>query len=520
MKNLKHNVNKLKYIIVKNQYNSSMILLALMLIVFYSCTSEEFFEKPPLSELSTEVSYASKADAEAAVGAIYGLPSRRSEHYYKWQHTIFSDMRADNTHSGFVADIRNVELFQASPSANEPNGYPWSQNYQYIAACNAVIDNIPGIENPDFNQADKDVIMGQAYFLRGFFYFYLNRVYGGVPITLSNEDSDIFKARSSYEEVHAQVEADLLLAESLLPSEYSTNYLTRTRATKGGAQSMLAKLYADMGDYTKCAEYAGKVISSSTYELLPTFDHLFDGEHEYNKEIILELTHIMGNAQSTYVGIQVLPPGDYSQYDGTKSGFNAWEVPYHRFNTIKTDLVAAFKEMGDTVREESTVFYVPYEMASVPPYGYIEGEPIGHLWKMTREGGLFDDQNLVLLRLADIILLGAEANNQIGNTGQAITLLNQVRDRVQLPPTTATSKSEVALAILKERRLELVCENNRYYDLRRYYNNDAAFIQHINSQTDSEGNSFGVQASVGKVYIPIPQAEIDVNPNLVQNPGY
>jgi tetratricopeptide (TPR) repeat protein len=268
-------------------------------------------------------------------------------------------MRADNTHSGFVADIINVELWQASPSANEPNGYPWSQNYQYIAAANAVIDNIPRIENPDFGQADKDVIMGQAYFLRGFFYFYLNRVYGGVPITLSNEDSDIFKARSSYEEVHAQVEADLLLAESLLPSEYSTNYLTRTRATKGGAQSMLAKLYADMGDYTKCAEYAGKVISSSTYELLPTFDHLFDGEHEYNKEIILELTHIMGNAQSTYHAVQVIPPGDYSQYDGTKSGFNPWEVPYHRFNTAKNSLVEAFKEMGDTVREESTIFYVP-----------------------------------------------------------------------------------------------------------------------------------------------------------------
>ena len=174
MKNLKNNVNKLKYNIVKNQYNSSIILLTLMLIIFYSCTSDEFFEKPPLSELSTEVSYASKTDAEAAVGAIYGLPSRRTEHYYKWQHTIFSDMRADNTHSGFVADIRNVELFQASSSANEPNGYPWSQNYQYIAAANAVIDNIPGIEDPDFTDAEKDIIMGQAYFLRGFYYFYLN----------------------------------------------------------------------------------------------------------------------------------------------------------------------------------------------------------------------------------------------------------------------------------------------------------------------------------------------------------
>ena len=520
MKNLKNNVNKQKNNIVKNQYNSSMILLALMLTVFCSCTSDDFLEKPPLNVLSTEVSYASKADAEAAVGAIYGLPSQMSQHYYKWQHTIFADMRADNTHSGFVADIINVELGNASPSANEPNGYPWSQNYQYIACANAVIDNIPNIEDPDFSQSERDVVMGQAYFLRGFYYFYLNRLYGGVPLTLSNEDSDIFKARSSYEECHAQIEADLLLAESLLPSEYSDNYNTRTRATKGGAQAMLAKLYADMGDYTKCAEYAGKVISSSTYALVPTFDHLFDGDHEYSTEAIFEMTHVPGTDNATYIGIQVLPPGDYSQYDGTKSGFNPWEVPYHRFNTAKTSLAEAFKEMGDTVREESTIFYVPYEMATPPNFGYIEGEPIGHMWKMGRTGEIFDKHNTILLRLADIILLRAEALNQIGNTGEAITLLNQIRDRVQLPPTTATSKSEVALAILKERRLELVVENNRYYDLRRYYNNDAAFIQHLNSQTDSEGNSFGVQTSVGKVYIPIPQAEIDVNPNLVQNPGY
>ena len=91
---------------------------------------------------------------------------------------------------------------------------------------------------------------------------------------------------------------------------------------------------------------------------------------------------------------------------------------------------------------------------------------------------------------------------------------------MSLPPTTALTQSEVALAILKERRLELVVENSRLWDLRRYYNNDAAFIQHINSQTDNDGNTFGVNATVDKIYIPIPQAEIDVNPNLVQNPGY
>jgi hypothetical protein len=159
-------------------------------------------------------------------------------------------------------------------------------------------------------------------------------------------------------------------------------------------------------------------------------------------------------------------------------------------------------------------------MATQPNYGYLEGEPIGHMWKMGRTGEIFDRWNVILIRLADIILLEAEALNQIGNTAEAITKLNQVRARVSLPPTTALTQSEVALAILKERRLELVVENNRLWDLRRYYNNDAAFIQHINSQTDNAGNTFGVNATVDKIYIPIPQAEIDVNPNLDQNPGY
>jgi hypothetical protein len=142
------------------------------------------------------------------------------------------------------------------------------------------------------------------------------------------------------------------------------------------------------------------------------------------------------------------------------------------------------------------------------------------MWKMGRTGEIFDKHNVVLLRYADIILLRAEALNQIGQTAEAITLLNQVRARVELAPTEATSQNEVALAILKERRLELVIENNRFWDLKRYYNDDAKLTQHLNDQTDSAGNSFGIQTTVDKVLIPIPQAELDVNPNMTQNPGY
>ena len=109
------------------------------------------------------------------MGAIYGMPAQMNQHYYKWQHTFFSDMRADNTHSGFVASIINVELGQPNAADIEPIEYPWSQNYSYIAAANTVIDNIPGIEDPKFTDAEKNVIMGQAYFLRGYYYFHLAR---------------------------------------------------------------------------------------------------------------------------------------------------------------------------------------------------------------------------------------------------------------------------------------------------------------------------------------------------------
>lgn len=126
----------------------------------------------------------------------------------------------------------------------------------------------------------------------------------------------------------------------------------------------------------------------------------------------------------------------------------------------------------------------------------------------------------MLLRLADVILLRAEALNQLGNTGEAITLLNQVRARVELAPTTATSKADVAKAILDERRLELFMENSRYWDLKRYYNDDAAFVQYLNSLTESDGTSLEYKATLNNIFMPIPQKEMDINEYLVQRPGY
>ena len=177
--------------------------------------------------------------------------------------------------------------------------------------------------------------------------------------------------------------------------------------------------------------------------------------------------------------------------------------------------------MGDNVRKWSTVVTVnDRSKITQPNYGYGDDTPVSFMYKMGRSGEIFGARNVMLLRLADIILLRAEALNAIGQTAEAITLLNQVRARVDLAPTTATSQDEVKLAILKERRLELVAEFNRYYDLKRYFNDNTAMAQYLNGLTDDTGVSLGYQATADKLLMPIPQAELDINPNLEQNPGY
>ena len=505
---------------MKNRLNITVIL-AIMLAFLNSC-SDEFLEKAPLNELSAEGFYNTQSDAEAALGGIYGKMTETFSGYYKWTYSVWSDMRADNTHAGAVADFINAQLHMSRASSNEPHPYAWNENFKFIGEANSIIDNVPGIDDPDFSEAEKNAIMGQAYFIRGFCYFQLARVFGGVPVQLSNKDSEIFKAKSTQAEVYAQVEKDMLLAESLLPKEHSSNFKTRARGTKGAAQSVLAKVYAETRDYTKCAEFAGKVIDSGVYELLETFDHLFDDQHKYNRESIFETVHVANNSNiATYASVQMTPPGDWTQYDDPTKIGSSWTVPYHRFNTASTDLMAAFEEMGDDVRKySSTITVSDRSLISDPAYGYGSGEPISHMYKMGRSGEIFGGSNVMLLRLADIILLRAEALNATGQTADAITLLNQVRARVDLAPTAATSKDEVKLAILKERRLELLVENNRYWDLQRYYNDTSAFVAYLNGLTDSSGKSLEYQATTDKIFAPIPQGEIDINPNLEQNKGY
>jgi starch-binding outer membrane protein, SusD/RagB family len=190
-----------------------------------------------------------------------------------------------------------------------------------------------------------------------------------------------------------------------------------------------------------------------------------------------------------------------------------------KYNVGTNDLVQAYKTAGDAVRMAST-FYLGLASDTIavpPPYpaGTI-GVPYAYKWR--HADGWNSTDNQIIIRLADIVLLKAEALNALGQTGQAIPLINAIRTRVGLGPTPAISQTDVATAVLNERRLELALEGHRWNDLLRF---GAQYtINLMNSQVDPTGKPLNYNVTQEKLIYPIPLSEIQLDPNLTQNSGF
>lgn len=496
-------------------------LLLLTALLGTGC-SKSFLNQTPQNTL-TSGDFKSASDAETATVGAYSLMANSTYWYYAWNYLIDGDVRADNNYSGGSApDIDGVDNFTSVATDNQPISEDWYELYMEIGACNMILDNVPNITDPALTPTLKAQYLGEAKFLRAYHYSHLVRNYGAVVLQLHtiSVDPNTLKFRSAADSVYAQIIQDLKDAEAGLPVTYSDQASSHSRATQGAAQAVLAKVYAQMGDYPDCLTYCNKVLpplyggtGTAGYSLLADYDWLFDSQHKNSTESIFELQHTEGTITHGYAQGLMLPPSVQAQY-------------WVKFAPPTQDLVKAFKAAGDSIRYASSITWEyngPGTANPVPsPTHYGTYDTIPYVWKIGRNwpggwsGGSGD--NLVLLRLADIILLKAEALNALGQTSDAIPLINAIRARVKLAPTTAVSQTDVALAILNERRLELAFEGERWYDLLRF---GAQYtINVMNSQVDGNGVNLGYQVNVNKLLYPIPQNDRDNNPNLTQNPGY
>jgi starch-binding outer membrane protein, SusD/RagB family len=494
-----------------------LILLSLSLLCFTQCD----LELEPISQESSLTAYDSPSKMEAALVGAYdalgggfaaGTESSSNE-YYAWDYINFQDMRADNAYAGGdTPELFSVDLLQINP-LNVRLEWHWRALYSAIAKANNVIEKAPLVQDKAYREGRMNQIIGEALFLRALHYYHLVTMWSGVPLVLTTAASakpeDLAIARSTSEEVYAQILNDLDLAISYLPDTYADNVLTKIRATSGAANALAAKasLQKPTPDPAAALAYIENIENSTAnYTLLDDYDHLFDGDHEYNSESIFEVPNVRG-IESSLRGDIFLP-------------FPLSAYSWRKFTTPSHDLVDAFQAEVDTKRLNSSMIFGSNTNWQDEYWGNAINStiPFVYKWRSVGIGEFKSENNHMLIRYADIILLKAEALNRLSRLSEAAVEVNKIRNRVNLPNLTATdisSTENLKQAILLERRLELAFEGERWNDLAR----NGELISTMNNLREIDlrtGEFVNYNMTADKVIVPIPQTEMDLNRKLKQ----
>ncbi|WP_281613247.1 RagB/SusD family nutrient uptake outer membrane protein [Flammeovirga sp. SubArs3] len=487
-------------------------IIAGAIITLGTMSCDKFLDLQPISEETSDNAYGKASQMESALVGAY--ETFQSSEYYVWDHVVFSDVRSDNAYAGgdnpevFEADLLTITPINSRVFRN------WSEIYNGILKANTVIEKIELIEDPALSEVRKDQIKGEALFLRAYHYFTLVKLHGGVPLILtptkSTDPNDVRVPRNTVDEVYAQIITDLNLSASLLPDYYtdengndlggSTN---KARATAGAANALLAKVYAQHKEWDNALEAIQKVENSTAgYMLLSDYNHLFDGEHYNNEESILEVQYL-GTDEGNFGPQLLLPP--------SISG-DTWR----KFVTPSQNLIAAYDAEGDNVRKGAAVLFESVDWVD-EYWGNASGSTIPFSYKWKKAMGWASTDRPYLLRFGDIVLLKAEALNEIGNTSLALVEINKIRTRVNLANFSGLSQAELREKILNERRLELAQEGHRWDDLVRQ-NKAVSTMNNLVEIDLRTGRAVNYDMTDAKILLPIPQQELDRNPALDQNP--
>ena len=495
-----------------------------------SCTKEDLDIKNP-NTITEAQFWVSEGDAEKGLNAAYAM-------FYKpglWARWIY-----------FRLDLTSDEGYSVSPWAEladwtrfnyvnynffEGNVVTFRDTYKAVFRCNQVLDKVPNIPFADPNKQKS--ILAQAKFLRALHYYYAALLWENIPIVLASSKPDDQPARSTLNEVWAQVEKDLIEAEMDLPVVWDAPNLGRP--TKGAARGYLARTYMQQhkwGDAKNALDYFFTGLGKDKYSLISQYRHNFTHEQENNTESVFEIQFSDLNKTEQY------DDGQNANMVNNRPQFFAprglgWSDGQARFW-----LINAFKEEptlsgGIDERLRYTLFY-PSLTADFGDKVY------GRNWEWNNNEAWFKkysrdyyrnnednwaQNNYRLIRYADILLMYAEVLNELNSTGSAAQYVDMVRNRANLAPL-ATAHPSVLLEkdlfrerIKKERVLELCGESVRWADLKRWGELETQAKVNQVKLRDPDFNNF----VVGKhIRLPLPASEILNNPNLkdFQNPLY
>jgi len=455
-------------------------ILLLLTLAASTVACSDFLDKDPTDRLSPTSFWKTKADIDYVLTALYatfqtgiysyGAPNMDNitdngygQHNYDNSKSIVEG-NISSTTGGFISTI-------------------YSTSYQAIARVNIFLKNLDAYSGADVNDALRKKYMAEAKFVRSFFYFQLYMAYGDVPIVLEPLDMETqFKEKSPRTEVYAQVVKDLDEAISNLDDG---NYLAaKGHAVKSSAQALklrvllydayTGKNQINAAQMTEARNLASTIINDKRYRLDSDYDNVFkDATQAVSPEVIFSINFLApDNATSMDQWY-----GDWIVVSPLKNLIDAYECKDGLDYGVSplTNLTDPFKDRDP--RLNKTIFNDFIDWGGGKIYRPSNNRPNGFGLKKFLTPELIpygystrSQQDWVLLRYADVLLMFAEADNELnGPTSDVYKYMNEIRNRADMPELpVGLNKEQMRERIRKERRVELAFEGLRYYDLKRW----------------------------------------------------
>ena len=487
-------------------------LLVSMVSSLASC--DKWLELKPQNGIVGNEFWNTKEQVDAAVYGIYSAMQASTtgdrqmvEYFFLW-----GEARTDMVAPGFRAeqdeqDIVNLNMLPNNKFIN------WRSFYQVINFCNTVIELAPGVLQKDntFTEAHLNRAVGEALTIRALMYFYLVRSFRDVPLKLEATISDLDVKnipKSSSDSVLSQIVSDLKKAEAFVPLSYGDRIGDKSRVTRYAVNALLADVYLWMDKYTECVAECEKIIKSLNFGLVRA-DNFFN-------DVFLE-----GNSSESIFELQFdlqrLNPFYAIHHPTTRR----WGAAPYLMDYVYGNDVANATPVND-VRGDNTAF----RATDFTIWKYIGATDNGRTIKNLDQSYT----NWIFYRYADILLMKAEAINQLNQPLEASRIVKQIRNRaraIDFKNMDSTDKGSMTLFILEERQRELAFEGKRWYDVLRNAKRNNYERLHLlldmasfSLPTDRRQAAFNKLKDKNSHYFPIPLNDIQTNKLLEQNPFY
>ncbi|MGC4021754.1 MAG: RagB/SusD family nutrient uptake outer membrane protein [Cyclobacteriaceae bacterium] len=472
-----------------------------------------FLDENPVGYYTSQTFYKTQSDAISAINGVYNATAFVNTMNQLW---VFGDVASDDAVKGGLAgdlsDIQYIDQFNYVRT-NTVLANVWQFYYEGITRANYLLLYVPNI---DMDASLKNRILGEAKFLRAYFYFNLVNIYGDIPLKLLPPLSlDLINIpKSKVADVYAQIQNDLTDASKVLPATYSGADIGR--ATRGAAFGLLAKAHLYQQHWSDALAAIDSLDLSAPYLMVSVYKNNFLDSTQNNTESVFEIQHapvLVPASLASYLN-QYFSPADYNGY---------------YFNAPVQNFIDEFEKTSGGV-------YDPRLDYTVGRSGnkWVNGENFDPTWSATgylnrkHSQSKYDAPtigvsglNYMYMRYSDVLLMKAEALNELNRGTEAIVPLNQVRKRAResylydqalpgygtvptnlLPDVVYSDQSSLRIAIQHERRVELGFEFHRYFDLMRW------------GQQVAEAALGSTGFTYSKRYFLIPQTELDTNPAI------